>query len=62
MEEKMNRTATRGTLGGASVGRRLGFGFGALLLLIIFMASLGSWQLGSLTAVTERIVTVDTHT
>jgi len=58
----MNQTAISGRFGGASVGRRLGFAFGALLLLIMFMASLGSWQLGSLTAVTERIVAVDTHT
>jgi tetrahydromethanopterin S-methyltransferase subunit B len=34
--------STAGRFGGASVGRRLGLAFAALLLLILFMASLGS--------------------
>jgi len=58
----MNQAAAGRWLGRASVGRRLGFAFAALVLLIIFMGALGYSRLGSLTAVTERIVAVDTRT
>ncbi len=58
----MNRWLKQGLQMKASVGRRLGFAFSLMLVLIIFMASLGSWRLASLTAVTERIVEVDTRT
>ncbi len=45
-----------------SVGGRLGAAFAGLLLLIAFIAGLGSWRLQSLTAVTEHIVGVDART